>query len=54
MIKRHARQWWPNRNRPRDPGGDAAIGGMAVGLILVALVVALVVIGTALRFAGVL
>jgi hypothetical protein len=47
-----SRQWWLNRNRPRDPAGDAAIGGLTVGVVLVAILVALVVIGIVLRVAA--
>jgi hypothetical protein len=53
MGKRDARQWWLNRNRPRDPVGDATIGGLTIGVVLVAIALALLAGWTVLRFAGV-
>jgi hypothetical protein len=54
MSKRDARQWWLNRNRPRDPVGDAAIGGLSIGVVLMVIALTLLVGWTVLRFVGVL
>jgi hypothetical protein len=51
--KRDARQWWLNRNRPRDRVGGAAIGGLTIGLVLVVIALALLAGWTVLGFGGV-
>lgn len=53
MSKRDARKWWLIRKSPRDPVGDAVIGGLSIGVVLVVIALALLAGWTVLRFAGV-
>jgi hypothetical protein len=51
MSERKLRQW--RLRRTRDPVGDAEIGVLTIGVVLVAVALALLVAWTLLRFAGV-
>jgi hypothetical protein len=53
MSKRDVRKWGLIRNRPRDPVGDAAMDGLSIGVVLVAIALALLAGWTVLRFPGV-
>jgi hypothetical protein len=53
MSERKLRQWRLYR-RARDPVGDAAVGGLTIGVVFVVIALALLVGWTVLRLAGVL
>jgi hypothetical protein len=51
MSERKLRQW--RLRRSRDPVVETVVSGMTIGLLLVAIAIALLVGWTVLRFAGV-